>query len=433
MTTINQIRESLKQFAEAHYQINGFHWGELSEAYAKDRVLHPLMNCTMVSSRMRKQTTEYTIQISISDLVKMNLINRDDVESDTHVILKDVDTFFRSKKYRSIYFINDITSPTQFRTKLATDFVYGWMFQAVFRVVDMKVGCDVPLDGLDITDGTYTALCKPARLFNSDGTFDRLIASGDSYTLPSSGLVNILNSDGSFDVTKTSADSPYTLPDIQFTDSDGTTSIVPSVKDIVAAPCVLPSKIAYKRPLFTGQETEYRTGDAGYRFQNGIDDYTPPAYPLNYARLDLSSVTPYLTLVDNNAFGNKNRFTDSLGTQLYADSYVIDHLSGKGLYFRLGFVGNWNNCIDQAFNSVQNGFNDWYCLDVNDFNSIANLELDRYLGLIPTYNPDPSVWLSNTRSGSTTNKYRYVRNAGEIQVTGSNSNSYMYMTRNHYT
>lgn len=51
------------------------------------------------------------------------------------------------------------------------------------------------------------------------------------------GSLIVKNSDETFDETYSTDDSPVTLPNITFTDSDGSSSSVPSVKDIVATPC----------------------------------------------------------------------------------------------------------------------------------------------------------------------------------------------------
>jgi hypothetical protein len=155
------------------------------------------------------------------------------------------------------------------------------------------------------------------------------------------------------------------------------------------------SGIKYQR-VVPVQRTSYRTGDIGWQVQNGTFNYSSdPAFPIYYQELDLAAgVNYFYTLKHNNAFGNKNRFTTSIGTPasdglaqfLVADftgainGYVIDHLTGMGYnvltgtnYGTSGTVTHWNGAIDAANASTFGGFTDWFMIGVEHYMSVNNM------------------------------------------------------------
>ena len=176
--------------------------------------------------------------------------------------------------------------------------------------------------------------------------------------------------------------------------------------------------IAYKW-VAPNQYTSFRTGDSGWHVQNNADfEYASPAYPTAVMCLDHDAeqsavrLTPasgtratdkvYPTvLTENNRFGNKLRFTDSLGngsdatvgTNIYAhidwrnhsftgalSNYVIDHLLGIGMYVHYwtsdtsggvpsGLIHmattsslgmSWEQWVDHIHAVTIVGFDDWW-------------------------------------------------------------------------
>tara|TARA_R110000803_G_scaffold52326_2_gene107746 strand:- start:14460 stop:15380 length:921 start_codon:yes stop_codon:yes gene_type:complete len=63
----------------------------------------------------------------------------------------------------------------------------------------------------------------------------------------------------------------------------------------------------------------YATGDAHWMFTNGEFDRADLANPLIRVQLDREATYPNVTLLENNIFGNKARFTNSLGWYLLKD------------------------------------------------------------------------------------------------------------------
>ncbi len=108
----------------------------------------------------------------------------------------------------------------------------------------------------------------------------------------------------------------------------------------------------------TGQTTSYRTGDNPSR----------------------GRLTNFLTLSENNPFGNTNRFTDVNGLQVYANNIVIDwstlgsndtvllYYKGDSLAYR-----NWNTQIDQYLSATLGGLTSWYLWNIKEALNIVNL------------------------------------------------------------
>ena len=173
------------------------------------------------------------------------------------------------------------------------------------------------------------------------------------------------------------------LPDTTIT----SVSTVGGVMTINTPSAATPSGICYenRNPSFA---TSYNANDSYASFLAGDYDRTPPTYPQSFAQLDYTAtqadvrVTPAsgtsatdevgLTMLkENNAFGNKFRYTDdagnpsdaAVGSNLWAhvdwnnhswtgatNYYVIDHLTGWGYTVQYAQDGA---------NVNMNGTNDW--------------------------------------------------------------------------
>lgn len=199
-----------------------------------------------------------------------------------------------------------------------------------------------------------------------------------------------------------------------------------------------PSGIAYSRPQLTGQTTSYRTGDDAWNLANNVYDYTPPIYPVSYAQLDT-----FTTLISDNAFGNKNRFTDINGLQVYSDDYIIDHLTGLG-WSRIerGASQDWNTNIDESYNLTANTFTDWRMTNLDEINTIINKEttLSAPLDYSP-FNISATginqTHTSTTNPRFTTQVINYIINnnmtTARYAKTSTSSNVGYIAVRNHYT
>jgi hypothetical protein len=131
------------------------------------------------------------------------------------------------------------------------------------------------------------------------------------------------------------------------------------------------------------QYTSYRTGDEGWRVQNGFFDYIPPSNPAAVAELDYTSPNYFNVLKNNlvvNGVSSKTRFVDVNGIQAFsssgnADLVVIDKLTGL-MFTRTNVTSSqsWNAQIDSAlsYNITVKGthYNDWYLASSNEYKLI---------------------------------------------------------------
>jgi hypothetical protein len=193
----------------------------------------------------------------------------------------------------------------------------------------------------------------------------------------------VKNSDNTYNTT-TASGSTLTLPDITVTDSDGSTSSVPAVKNVTCKLSPVGAKL-----LKTGQTTSYRTGDDG--------------------DIEVGRATSFTVLPSNNPFGNTNRFTDELGTQTYTNNIVIDWSTYDGSvvngYHRVITAVTWNDAIDQSLAlSVGTFTSGWRLINRNELLSLHNIELIQGLDYAP-FNLPFVIWTSTTWKFSTTSAF----------------------------
>lgn len=219
---------------------------------------------------------------------------------------------------------------------------------------------------------------------------------------------NVSNSDDSYSVDVLSEED-LELPNITVTDSDGSTSSYPSVKNVVCTPAatVLNTANLYK----TGQETPYYDEDDGdNQFGNGVD---------------------FVTLSHNNYWSNTDRFTDSLGGQTYANNEVWDwstwnQISGEvNVWYRVVDDTNYTfeNASDVAKALTHNSHTNWTLPNRLEILSIFWNEFDttQLIGFeYPPFNIDlysysnvSEIW-SNTRAESINRCYTMGRNGNQI-------------------
>lgn len=179
--------------------------------------------------------------------------------------------------------------------------------------------------------------------------------------------------------------------------------------------------IIFDRPtnVWTGNTTSYALYDEGWHFANGTYDYGEAIGKMQ--RIDLSQGAASLyTLVYPNTFGNYDRFTDDLGTQVYAANLTIDHLTG--LMWRRTSPGsaNHSSACATANASTFGGFNDWRVASHAELNSILSVVVTRIWQNSPYFTGS-----GNTIIGSTVNitgfvtEYRVYGTMGGINQTQS--------------
>ena len=174
------------------------------------------------------------------------------------------------------------------------------------------------------------------------------------------------------------------------------------IKGVAAASGGVNSTLVMK----TNQTTSYRTGDDG---------------DFEYGRM-----TDFDTLALPNPFGTIARFTDTLGTQVYANDIVLDwsNTDGAGVlgYYRTSTTGGWNTAIDNSLAlSVGTFTTGWRLPNIKELLNIAKYE-GAVGNLALNYAPfnlssGTYFWSSTTNAATTANANVFVNNS----TNGSNA------------
>jgi hypothetical protein len=211
------------------------------------------------------------------------------------------------------------------------------------------------------------------------------------------------NSDLSYTNTVASG-STLVLPDVTNTDSDGSPVVTPAQTPFVCTPAAGGAKSTML--MGSGLQTSYRTGDDK---------------SINAGRENGS----FFTLIDANPFGNNDRFTDTLGTQVYANDIILDwaHRDYENelvlSYYRVERVAtDWNDAIDSALALSVTGFTSgWYLPNIEELNNLIQMSTDPTVNLYPlTFAPfnlsaNTNFWTSTTRPVSTSQALKFFNNS----------------------
>jgi hypothetical protein len=371
----NQLRLELSEIATDHLQINDFFWGDFLRAYKENELNYPLMGAFYPSAGFLKNQTSIQLTVYVADKLFDSWSNLNEVESDTLQVCRDIFQIINSSvRWQSIGRV-DSCSVTKFIDK-GGDGVAGHQMVFNFMLRDRDGICNIPIENYDF-DQVAGSVCYAAIVENSDASYQATVASGGTLVLPNTSVVlknsalttisttslpssvsgNITapdgtakNSDNSYSVSVPSG-ATVTMPDINFTDSNGITTQVPSNIDIVASACGAGASVGMKL-MKTGQTISYRTGDDG--------------------DIEAGRATSFTILASNNPFGNTNRFTDELGTQTYTNNIVIDWSTYDGstvLGYKRTVMSSaiWDNQIDNclavSIGSFTSGWRLWNAIE----------------------------------------------------------------------
>ena len=392
--TLNQIINLFNEIGEKHKQINHFYFGSFLSAMKEQNVTYPLLVVDTISAGLDRNNLNLSLVVSVCDKVYKDHDNMNEVQSDTLSILSDIVDTMDSDKWKSFSNLSGTASAQRFVDD-KIDEVTGWAMNLTLTITSKKDLCAIPFDNYDF-DGNYTRGCNPVKIFE-DGVLVETVESGGSYSYSSGGgTVNVSNSDDTYSVD-TNVD--LELPDITHTDSDGSPVILPAQTPFVATTC---SSSDIAKPIQTGQTISYQSNDDG-DLENG-------------------RLVDFFTLNSNNSFGNTNRFTDTLGTQIYANDIVIDHATNFKWYridlaTELGTGQNFSDCIINAATvTVDSG--GWRAPNINELLSIANFEEDTRFSYAPMNftitGSGARLWTSTTNSA--TGAGLYFTEAGRFQA-----------------
>ena len=158
----------------------------------------------------------------------------------------------------------------------------------------------------------------------------------------------------------------------------------------------------------TGQTVSQQTGDDG--------------------DLEAGRNVSFTTLAENNVFGNTNRFTDELGTQLYLTNIVIDWSTYNGSTvlgwsrtIRGGATATWSQDIAAALLLNIGGFSSgWRIPNITELLSIISFGFNpaTYVFNFLNYSPfNISANLSTSSRASTNSVYKINVSAGSSPIS----------------
>jgi len=190
----------------------------------------------------------------------------------------------------------------------------------------------------------------------------------------------------------------------------------------------------YKPYRFT-QVTSYRTGDEGWRIQNGWYDPSLTFGTVTIARPDSSA--PFTTLEENNTHGNTFRFTTragvglSYGDGIPADNIVQDHLHGVEFWAISQNFINWDAAIDGALASTLGGESDWYVASRAEIESLFDHNVTTTASITPPpgFNSSsiPNIRTSTTNELSTGQAFQVFSNGTKLLSGQAKTSSTNYL------
>jgi len=501
--TLNKVLDYFEDFVANHHILVKFGFGRMADLDPNKIPEYPLMYVEFpsVSYPAGRQVKQYTFEIVFYDLPpdkEDKSRHQREVVSDmmqcAEDLLADIENGFNIFLGNDGWeIVNATCSPLAQQTKQV---LCGSMLSLTIALPYVYNACDIPLVGVTPTG----AACEVATYENSDGSFTQDINSGSTYiasdititdidgstrstpanlnVLCAWSNINIRNSDAvTLDtITSYPAGGNNDLADIAIADTGvfSDTTPVPSsievsgtISGISANPSTgkltitVPSVAAgiiYRRSSWGGQSTSYATGDVGYHAAAGTYDYADTGSTVQ--RLDFAAANPFYTLKENNAFGNKYRFTDSTGAQ--ADDnlaafdannfttnrptaipyYVIDHLTGLGwIIAKVGFAQSWATAISTA-GSYSDGTNsDYRVPSISEFLDVINCNGQWYLSstifersTVIVSGTEAYMWTGNTDEiSSTANAFRWM-DLADIRRINKTTTAAMatFAVRNHY-
>ena len=376
--TLNDIVRAFHDIGERHLQIKTFFVGQDFDL-GNDTARNSILAVNPISAVLPKTDGGYTsyavdFTVKVLDLVNKDMSNELEVLSDGLEILKDIVSELNTHPYyieSSFDIIGDVSFEPA-RGVFDSDLT-GWECTFTLEAPNYRYFCGLPMDAL-----------------NGQTYYPDLFS-------------NIRNSDDTYNTTVIVSET-LTLPDITHTDSDLSPVTLPAQTPMVCTPGggASPSGIAYDIISFTGVEVSYRTGD-DKDIQDNDSAASNPVYPVSYAIQDKDATNPFITLLNNNSYGGKERFTSELGNQTYTNNLIIDHLTGLMWHRVVVEQVTWNTAIDDCQSSTQGGFSDWYLPSRADMDSIIREDSNNsYLLNYSPFNISGTTrkWLSTTALSS---------------------------------
>ncbi len=187
--TLNQLKQELQIFADAHLQINEFYFGNFNQIYNEKIIRHTFLiadtqNISPNRVRGGGSYTDITFIISACDQVFPDQSNWMDVKSDTFQIIMDCRNIFESPRWKSFSSVQGSPTVTYFEQK-GSDRVNGWVMNVTLRIPDLRDLCAIPLVDYNL-DSELESLCAGVTIIE-DGNYLQTVPSGGTFSYSTGG------------------------------------------------------------------------------------------------------------------------------------------------------------------------------------------------------------------------------------------------------
>ena len=189
-TSINKIRQELKELSDAIIPINSFFWGDLHRAEKENDLQYPVLVAYKTTSGFADNLSNVTLVLEVADLHYLDpKIDLNDIESDTEQWLRVIfNVINKSVRWKRMGKVTALSTTEAFRHNMNGDVVAGHRITILFSrrelsgicqlpIVDYDFEGDVPLPPSDCLVATYSL------------TLDNVVV--DSGSIPSGGSESI--------------------------------------------------------------------------------------------------------------------------------------------------------------------------------------------------------------------------------------------------
>lgn len=423
MTSYVALLLKIEAFCDAHLQIQRY-LGEFREQMpnlSTESEKYPIVFVAPNLAGNYENTNQFTLNIYCVDIIQKDRSNINTIVSDTHLILTDLYQYFAFGDDLEVDIIGNPTMSPLNNTDL--DYVAGWVSTITFEV-NGYTPCFIPMEpitpggdcedatylveyenGTDIESGTIPSggsktITVPNPVVCVDGTVNVqksdatliasvTVASGATENYPVADSV-VSNSDDSY-TANVKATETLEIPDEDITLNGGAFLTKPSKKDqdiilqdqdsVAIVPMSVVGNTITVSTASGCDQRPTKTGQAG----------------------STGRLADFLTLDEDNPYGNATRFLDEFGTAVFANNIIIDWATKDTvnelvLGYAKGAFGTFtrDTARTNAAGQTIGGFSTWRLPTHNEVALIMNWSTGaQLLQYAPINLTSISTWLDN--------------------------------------
>jgi hypothetical protein len=181
MITLNQVIKNLNNIASAHYQINSFGNGNVTEFATSGTTNYPAMWVDYQPAQVQGGAYLHVVTIYISDRMLKGNLNELEVLSDMQQVCLDVIAQCRSNIYGWSLVSDSVTLNPFYHTRF-DDETAGYFFDLTLRIPFTYDRCQIPFSG-SLSSAQFGGTCEPVTILNQNNEIITTISSGGTYSV----------------------------------------------------------------------------------------------------------------------------------------------------------------------------------------------------------------------------------------------------------